>query len=122
MFHLSLMVCAPMWLIRLMAEKKCAPASRYYHHLHGGKIVWTVKDDWSNGKISDHFMNLVHGNITDLVGHQVEYYSGQKISFGRGVYTIVQVADKWEDFEINGLKDLLTADKKWHQKIKRGEL
>jgi hypothetical protein len=111
-----------MWIIRIMAGRKCAPSARYFQALHGGKIVWTVKDDWSDGKISDHFMNLVHGEITDLSGHKLKFYSGGKIDFGNGKYTIVQIADRYEDFGINGLKDLLDADKEWHRKIKKGEI
>ena len=122
LFSISLCIECPMWLIKIMAERKCAPAARLFQHLYGGKLVWTVKNDWSDGMISDHFMNLVHGEITDLFGHSVVYYSSNKISFGRGVYTIVQVANDWKEFDINGLKDLLDADKKWHKKIKEGKL
>lgn len=105
--------------IHFMKTRKCAAAARYLQHKKGGKLVYTVKVNWDDGKVSDHFMNLIDGQIIDLNGNRAATLNENTIDFGNGEYRVVDIAEKWEDFGINGLVDLLNKDRYIHSKIEK---
>ena len=118
LFDLSLRKNPLSWIaIFIMKSRKCAPAARWLQYKKGGKIVYTVKHDWSDGKISDHFMNLINSEIIDLNGNHARLVNGQTVDFGDGQYRIVQIADNWSEFKINGLVDLKNKDRYIHSLI-----
>ena len=60
LFDLSLRDNLFSWLgIYLIRNRKCAPAARWLQYKKGGKILYSIKEEWNEGKISDHFMNVI---------------------------------------------------------------
>lgn len=117
-FDLSLRNNLFSWVgIYLMKNRKCAPAARWLQHKKGGKILYSVKEEWNEGKISDHFMNVINGEIVDSNGNRAVMIDNQTIDFGNGEYRIVSIEDNWSKFRINGLKDLLEKDRLIHSKF-----
>lgn len=115
LFDISLRNHAIAWLgIYLMRGRKCAPAVRYLQHKKGGKLVYAVKVKWSDNKVSDHFMNLIDGQIVDLYGNHATMLNENTIDFGNGEYRIVDIVENWKDFGINGLVDLKNKDRYIH--------
>ena len=52
LFDLSLRNNLFSWVgIYLMKNRKCAPAARWLQHKKGGKILYSVKEEWNDGKI-----------------------------------------------------------------------
>ena len=96
--------------IYIMRNRKCAPAARWLQHKKGGKLVYSVKVKWDDGRISDHFMNLIEDQIVDLNGNRAVMLDESMIEFGNGQYRIINIAENWSEFGINGLADLLEKD------------
>ena len=118
LFDLSLRNNLFSWVgIYLMKNRKCAPAARWLQYKKGGKILYSVKEEWNEGKISDHFMNVINGEIVDSNGNRVVMIDSQIIDFGNGKYRIIAIEDQWYKFGINGLRDLLEKDRLIHSKF-----
>ena len=100
-----------------MKNRKCAPAARWLQHKKGGKILYSVKEEWNDGKISDHFMNVINGEIVDSNGNRAVMIDSQTIDFGNGRYRIIAIEDQWSKFGINGIRDLLEKDRLIHSKF-----
>ena len=115
LFDLSLRNNPFAWIgIFLMRDLKCAPAARWLQYIKGGKILYSVKEDWSDGKVSDHFMNVLGREMVDYCGNRAIMIDDQTIDFGDGRYRIVAIEDEWNKFGINGLEDLLEKDRLIH--------
>ena len=118
LFDLSLRDNTFSWIgIYLMRDRKCAPAARWLQYKKGGKILYSVKVEWNEGKISDHFMNVINGEIVDSNGNRAVMIDSQIIDFGNGKYRIIAIEDQWSKFGINGLRDLLEKDRLIHSKF-----
>ena len=118
LFDLSLRNNLFSWVgIYLMKNRKCAPAARWLQYKKGGKILYSVKEEWNEGKISDHFMNVINEEIIDSNGNLAVMIDSQTIDFGNGSYRIIAIEDKWSKFGINGLRDLLEKDRLIHSKF-----
>ena len=118
LFDLSLRNNLFSWVgIYLMKNRKCAPAARWLQHKKGGKILYFVKEEWNKGKISDHFMNVINGEIVDSNGNKAVIIDNQTIDFGNGKYRIIAIEDQWYKFVVNGLIDLLEKDRLIHSKF-----
>lgn len=118
LFDLSLRDNPFSWAgIYLMRNRKCAPAARWLQHKKGGKILYSVKEEWNEGKISDHFMNVINEEIIDSNGNLAVMIDSQTIDFGNGRYRIIAIEDQWSKFGINGLRDLLEKDCIIHSKF-----
>ena len=118
LFDLSLRNNLFSWVgIYLMKNRKCAPAARWLQYMKGGKILYSVKEKWNNGKVSDHFMNVINGEIVDSNGNRAVMIDSQTIDFGNGRYRIIAIEDQWSKFGINGLRDLLEKDRLIHSKF-----
>lgn len=118
LFDLSLRDNPFSWMgIYLMRNRKCAPAARWLQHKKGGKILYSVKEEWNEGKISDHFMNVINEEIIDSNGNLAVMIDSQTIDFGNGRYRIIAIEDQWSKFGINGLRDLLEKDCIIHSKF-----
>ena len=118
LFDLSLRNNLFSWVgIYLMKNRKCAPAARWLQHKKGGKILYSVKVKWNEGKISDHFMNVIDKEIIDSNGNLAIMIDSQTIDFGNGRYRIIAIEDQWSKFRINGLIDLLEKDRLIHSKF-----
>lgn len=118
LFDLSLRDNPFSWMgIYLMRNRKCAPAARWLQHKKGGKILYSVKEEWNEGKISDHFMNVINEEIIDSNGNLAVMIDSQTIDFGNGRYRIIAIEDQWSKFGINGLRDLLEKDRIIHSKF-----
>ena len=118
LFDLSLRDNLFSWVvIYLMRNRKCAPAARWLQHKKGGKILYSVKVEWDESKISDHFMNVINGEIIDSNGNRAVMIDSQTIDFGNGRYKIISIEDQWYKFGINGLRDLLEKDRLIHSKL-----
>lgn len=118
LFDLSLRDNLFSWVgIYLMRNRKCAPAARWLQHKKGGKILYSVKEEWNEGKISDHFMNVINEEIIDSNGNLAVMLDSQTIDFGNGRYRIIAIEDQWSKFRINGLIDLLEKDRLMHSKF-----
>ena len=118
LFDLSLRNNLFSWVgIYLMKNRKCAPAARWLQHKKGGKILYSVKEEWNEGKISDHFMNVINEEIIDSNGNLAVMIDSQTIDFGNGRYRIISIEDQWSKFRINGLIDLLEKDRLIHSKF-----
>ena len=118
LFDLSLRDNTFSWIgIYLMRDRKCAPAARWLQYKKGGKILYSVKEEWNEGKISDHFMNVINGEIVDSNGNKAVIIDNQTIDFGNGRYRIISIEDQWYKFGINGLRDLLEKDRLIHSKF-----
>lgn len=118
LFDLSLRNNLFSWVgIYLMKNRKCAPAARWLQHKKGGKILYSVKEEWNEGKISDHFMNVINEEIIDSNGNLAVMIDSQTIDFGNGRYRIIAIEDQWSKFGINGIRDLLEKDRIIHSKF-----
>ena len=118
LFDLSLRNNLFSWVgIYLMKNRKCAPAARWLQYKKGGKILYSVKEEWNEGKISDHFMNVIDKEIIDSNGNLAIMIDSQTIDFGNGRYRIIAIEDQWSKFRINGLIDLLEKDRLIHSKF-----
>lgn len=118
LFDLSLRDNLFSWVgIYLMRNRKCAPAARWLQHKKGGKILYSVKEEWNEGKISDHFMNVINNEIIDINGNRAIMIDNQIIDFGNGRYRIIAIESQWYKFGINGLRDLLEKDRLIHSKF-----
>lgn len=118
LFDLSLRDNPFSWMgIYLMRNRKCAPAARWLQHKKGGKILYSVKEEWNEGKISDHFMNVINEEIIDSNGNLAVMIDSQTIDFGNGRYRIIAIEDQWSKFGINGIRDLLEKDRIIHSKF-----
>ena len=118
LFDLSLRNNLFSWVgIYLMKNRKCAPAARWLQYKKGGKILYSVKEEWNEGKISDHFMNVINEEIIDSNGNIAVMIDSQTIDFGNGRYRIIAIEDQWSKFRINGLIDLLEKDLLIHSKF-----
>lgn len=118
LFDLSLRDNLFSWVgIYLMRNRKCAPAARWLQHKKGGKILYSIKVEWNEGKISDHFMNVINEEIIDSNGNKAVMIDNQTIDFGNGEYRIVSIENNWSKFRINGLRDLLEKDRLIHSKF-----
>ena len=118
LFDLSLRNNLFSWVgIYLMKNRKCAPAARWLQYKKGGKILYSVKEEWNEGKISDHFMNMINEEIIDSNGNRAVIIDNQTIDFGNGRYRIIGIEDQWYKFGINGLRDLLEKDRLIHSKF-----
>lgn len=118
LFDLSLRDNPFSWMgIYLMRNRKCAPAARWLQHKKGGKILYSVKEEWNEGKISDHFMNVINEEIIDSNGNLAVMIDSQTIDFGNGRYRIIAIEDQWSKFGINGIRDLLEKDCIIHSKF-----
>ena len=118
LFDLSLRDNTFSWIgIYLMRDRKCAPAARWLQYKKGGKILYSVKEEWNEGKISDHFMNVINEEIIDSNGNLAVMIDSQTIDFGNGRYRIIAIEDQWYKFGINGLRDLLEKDRLIHSKF-----
>ena len=100
-----------------MRDRKCAPAARWLQYKKGGKILYSVKEEWNEGKISDHFMNVINEEIIDSNGNLAVMIDSQTIDFGNGRYRIITIEDQWYKFGINGIRDLLEKDRLIHSKF-----
>ena len=98
----------------LMKTRQCAPAARWLQYKKGGKILYSVKVEWNEGKISDHFMNVINEEIIDSNGNLAVMIDSQTIDFGNGRYRIIAIEDQWSKFGINGIRDLLEKDRIIH--------
>ena len=118
LFDLSLRDNTFSWIgIYLMRDRKCAPAARWLQYKKGGKILYSVKEEWNDGKVSDHFMNMINEEIIDSNGNRAVIIDNQTIDFGNGRYRIISIEDQWYKFGINGLRDLLEKDRLIHSKF-----
>ena len=118
LFDLSLRNNLFSWVgIYLMKNRKCAPAAKWLQHKKGGKILYSVKEEWNEGKISDHFMNVINEEIIDSNGNLAVMIDSQTIDFGNGRYRIITIEDQWYKFGINGIRDLLEKDRLIHSKF-----
>ena len=115
LFDLSLRNNLFAWIgIFLMRESKYAPAARWLQYMKGGKILYSVKEKWEDGKVSDHFMNVLGREMVDYCGNRAIMIDAQTIDFGNGRYRIVAIEEEWNNFGINGLRDLLEKDRLIH--------
>lgn len=115
LFDLSLRNNLFSWVgIYFMKNRKCAPAARWLKHKKGGKILYSVKEEWNEGKISDHFMNVINEEIIDSNGNRAVIIDNQTIDFGNGRYRIIAIENQWCKFGINGVRDLLEKDRLIH--------
>ena len=115
LFDLSLRNNLFAWIgVFLMRESKCAPAARWLQYMKGGKILYSVKEKWEDGKVSDHFMNVFGREMVDYCGNRAIMIDAQTIDFGNGRYRIVAIEEEWNNFGINGLRDLLEKDRLIH--------
>ena len=103
--------------IYLMKNRKCAPAARQLQYKKGGKILYSVKEEWNEGKISDHFMNVINEEIIDNNGNRAVIIDNQTIDFGNGRYRIIAIEDQWYKFGINALKKKKKKDRLIHSKF-----
>ena len=118
LFDLSLRDNQFSWVgIYLMKNRKCAPAARWLQYKKGGKILYSVKVEWNEGKISDHFMNVINEEIIDSNGNLAVMIDSQTIDFGNGKYRIIAIEDQSYKFRINGISDLLEKDRLIHSKF-----
>ena len=118
LFDLSLRDNTFSWIgIYLMRDRKCAPAARWLQYKKGGKILYSVKEEWNDGKVSDHFMNMINEEIIDSNGNRAVIIDSKTIDFGNGRYRIISIEDQWYKFGINGLRDLLEKDRLIHSKF-----
>lgn len=112
LFSLALGKKAPMFFIKLVAmyTNKCLPNARV---LQGdGILVWLIKKDQSDGKISDHFV-VQKGSI--MFDRYSQYPAGEIGDTIRMCpneeYIIVAKAKNYDDFNINNLNSLVNYDK-----------
>ena len=118
LFDLSLRNNLFAWIgIFLMRDLKCAPAARWLQYMKGGKILYSIKEEWEDGKVSDHFMNVLGREIVDYYGNRAIMVDNKTIDFGDGKYRIVAIEDEWCKFGINGLRDLLEKDRLIHSTL-----
>ena len=78
-----------------------------------------VKVDWPKGKICGHFMNYIDGRIVDLNGNEWNgaFIVGSIGEFGNGDYVITQFANRFSEFGIRNVPDLLEETKRLHKEF-----
>ena len=92
LFDLSLRNNLFSWIgIYFMRNRKCAPAARWLQHKKGGKILYSVKEEWNDGKVSDHFMNVINGEIVDSNENRAVMIDSQTIDFGNEKYRLTKI-------------------------------
>lgn len=117
----------PKSIIKDQAEKHCSVAAQFELKLHGGLIVSTVRNNQENGRTQGHFMNLMRRDsrlIYDRFGsaefapddHE-RWEIGDQLDFGNGIYTIVDIQDKFENFGIRNFDELISYTKREHAKL-----
>lgn len=108
----------PQFLKNRIAKKKCSAGARRYQELHGGQLVYTVKNVQNAGMVCDHFMVKTGNYFADFNGNIVEAVEiGETINFGNGEYTVVQIVNDWAEFGINTIPELIEETKKYATEI-----
>ena len=112
-----------------LMDRHCSIACQRVHEMDGGMIVYTVRDIQEAGKVQDHFMNISDkfpNEIYDLFGNSVAIKNppkvGDKIDFGNGTYTIVDIKKEFEEFGIHSVSKLMAYTKAWASKIQAGQI
>ena len=91
--------------------KKCSIAAQYLHYLYGGKIIYAVRSERLDGRISDHFLNIIDGNIVENNKKIIcpsEYITvGSTIKLSHGDYKVIEMVDKFNQFSFHSVKEMI---------------
>lgn len=111
-----------------LMDRHCSIACQRVHEVDGGMIISTVRDIQEAGQVQGHFMNISDkfpNEIYDLFGNSVAIKNpqvGDKIDFGHGTYTIVEIKENFNEFGIHSVSELLAYTKAWAGKIQAGQI
>ena len=96
--------------------KKCSINSQYLHNLYGGKIIYTVRSERLDGRISDHFLNIIDGNIVENNEKIIcpsEYITvGSTIKLSHRDYKVIEMVDKFNQFSFHSVKEMIETTKR----------
>ena len=96
--------------------RKCSIAAQYLHYLYGGKIIYAVRSERLDGRISDHFLNIIDGNIVEnnkKIVCQSEYITvGSTIKLSHGDYKVIEMVDKFNQFSFHSVKEMIETTKR----------
>ena len=95
---------------------KCSIAAQYLHYLYGGKIIYTVRSERLDGRISDHFLNIIDGNIVEnnkkIVCPSECITVGSTIKLSHGDYKVIEMVDKFNEFSFHSVKEMIETTKR----------
>ena len=95
---------------------KCSIAAQYLHYLYGGKIIYTVRSERLDGRISDHFLNIIDGNIVEnnkkIVCSSECITVGSTIKLSHGDYIVIEIVDKFNQFSFHSVKEMIETTKR----------
>ena len=96
--------------------RKCSIAAQYLHYLYGGKIIYAVRSERLDGKISDHFLNIIDGNIVENNKKIIcpsEYIDiGSIIKLSHGDYKVIEVVNEFNEFSFHSVKEMIETTKR----------
>jgi hypothetical protein len=96
--------------------KKCSIAAQYLHYLYGGKIIYAVRSERLDRKVSDHFLNIIDGNIVENDGRKIcrcpSSINGLVIHLSYGDYKVIEVADEFSQFSFKSVKEMIETTKR----------
>lgn len=96
--------------------KKCSIAAQYLQYLYGGKIIYAVRSERLDGRISDHFLNIIDGNIVENNEKIIcpsEYIDiGSIIKLSHGDYIVIEIVDKFNQFSFHSVKEMIETTKR----------
>lgn len=108
----------PKWFQNWWASKNCSSACQLFQAEKGGLLVYTICDEEDpDHDVADHFMNIMErdsfmlldrfGNVVFSQADDDRFHIGDKIELGERTYTIVQFAEKFDEFGIRTFQDLV---------------
>lgn len=96
--------------------RKCSIAAQHLHYLYGGKIIYAVRSERLNGKVSDHFLNIIDGNIVENNGRKIcrcpSIYNGTVIHLSHGDYKVIEVVNEFNEFSFHSVKEMIETTKR----------
>lgn len=96
---------------------KCSIAAQYLHYLYGGKIIYTVRSERLDGRISDHFLNIIDGNIVEnnekiVCSCPSSIDNETVIHLSHGDYKVIEMVDKFNEFSFHSVKEMIETTRK----------
>ena len=95
---------------------KCSIAAQYLQYLYGGKIIYAVRSERLDGKVSDHFLNIIDGNIVENNGKVIcpseSIGIGSIIKLSHGDYRVIEIVDKFNQFSFHSVKEMIETTRK----------
>ena len=96
--------------------KKCSIAAQYLHYLYGGKIIYAVRSERLDRKVSDHFLNIIDGYIVENNGRKIclcpSKSIGMTLKLPYGDYKIIEVVNEFSEFSFHSVKEMIETTRK----------